>query len=117
MYSELLFTPPPLILCVSRAFQLRQGFYQLQQSAAPLALLLVPCVVEQPLRAEDQPVSGCPALQSTVLAGPSKGDRMAWKSPGLWLAWSVKLSQLCSFIHYSAVLLLFLCSEHLHTSS
>lgn len=46
MYSELLFSPPPVILCTSSAFQLGQGFYQLQQAAAPLALLLVPCVVE-----------------------------------------------------------------------
>lgn len=29
----------------------------------------------------------------------------------------MKLLQLCSFKHYSAVLLLFLCTEHLHTSS
>lgn len=79
MYSELLFSPPPVILCTSRPFQLGQDFYQLQQSAAPLALPLMLCVVEQPLRAEDhdQPVSRCPDLHSTVLAGPIKGESMA----------------------------------------
>lgn len=79
----LLFTPPPAILCTSRWFQLRQGFCQLQQSAAPLALLLVPCVVQQPLRAEDHDeiVSRCPALHSTVLAGHIKGEKLAWQKP------------------------------------